>query len=188
MPRACGTLRTSGKMGRFVMIFGLPVSQFTILHVIISLIGIGAGLIAVLALDQGRLPRLWTAVFLTFTALTAATGFMFPLQQPFPSPAFITGVISTALLAIAIYALYARHAFGSWRWIYIVTAILAQWFNSFVLIIQSFQKVGPLTLLAPTQTETPFLLAQALTLLLYVVVGFLALRKFRPVPVGAIGA
>ena len=81
------------------------------------------------------------------------------------------------ILLIALVALYGKYLAGAWRWIYVVTAVAALWFIVLVLIVQSFQKVPQLQPLAPTQSEPPFLIAQAV---LFVVLGFLAVLRFHP--------
>jgi hypothetical protein len=111
----------------------------------------------------------WTAVFLIMTVGTSATGFLFPFQKLLPS--HIVGIISLVVLGVAIYARYAAHLAGSFAWIYVVCAVLAQYLNFFVLIVQSFQKIPALKKLAPTQTETPFKIAQGIALLAFVGLG-----------------
>ena len=83
-------------------------------------------------------------------------------------------------LAVALFALYAKHLAGAWRWVYVVSAVVALWLNVFVLIVQSFQKIAFLKALAPTQSEPPFQIAQGAALVLFVVLAILAVRKFRP--------
>jgi hypothetical protein len=151
----------------------------TLLHVLISLIGIIAGFIAVagwLKSDPARLP---TAVFLTTTILTSVTGFLFPFTTLLPS--HIVGIISLVLLALATFALYGRHLSGLWRPIYAVAAMLSLYLNVFVLIIQSFLKIPLLKALAPTQTEPAFLVAQGFVLVIFAVLTVLTTVKFRPV-------
>ncbi len=161
------------------MIIGLSIQVFTILHVIISLIGIVSGLVVLAGLLTNDLRVGWTALFLAATVLTSVTGFLFPIHGF--TPALGTGVISLIILTIALVALYGKHLMGDWRWIYVVTAIAALYLNVFVLIVQSFQKVPFLHALAPTQTnEPPFLIAQAASLILFVVAGALAVFRFRP--------
>jgi len=150
---------------------------FTIIHVIISLIAIGSGFIVLFGLLTGRRLDGWTASFLAMTAATSVTGFFFPFYGF--TPAIGVGIISLVVLAIALVACYARHLAGAWRWIYVVSAMLALYLNFFVLIVQSFQKIPALKALAPTQSEPPFLVAQVLALLLFVVLTILAAIKFR---------
>jgi len=95
-------------------------------------------------------------------------------------PSHILGIILLVVLAAAIYARYSAHLAGSWRWIYVVAAILAQYLNVVVLIVQSFQKIPSLKAVAPTQTEKPFKLVQLVTLILFVALGVLAVKKFHP--------
>jgi hypothetical protein len=160
------------------MIIGLSTATFTLIHVIISLIGIAAGIIVFVGLLRSEPRPGWTAIFLIFTILTSATGFLFPITGP--TPALIVGVISLVILAVALLALYGFHTIHAWRWVYVLTAILALWFNCFVLLAQAFQKIPALSALAPTQSEPPFLIAQSFMLLAFLVFGYLAVRRFYP--------
>lgn len=162
------------------MVLGLSLATFTLLHVLISLVGIVAGLIAMAGLLKSNPMRQWTALFLITTILTSVTGFFFPVDKLLPS--HVIGVISLVLLAIACVALYARKLNGSWRWIYVVTAMTSLYLNVFVLIIQSFLKVPPLHALAPSvpPSEPPFAIVQGIVLIAFVAVTVIAIRKFRP--------
>jgi hypothetical protein len=125
-----------------------------------------------------RLPG-WTALFLVTTILTRVTGILFPFSQLLPS--HIVGAISLVVLALALVALYAFRLGGAWRWVYVVTAVLALYLNVFVGVVQAFQKLAFLHALAPTQSEPPFAVAQAIVLAAFVLLGFLAVRRFHPV-------
>ena len=92
----------------------------------------------------------------------------------------IVGIISLVVLAATLWALYVRHLAGAWRWIYVSTAVLALYLNVFVGVVQAFLKFPFLKALAPTQTEPPFVIAQAAVLVLFVVLGILAARSFHP--------
>jgi len=161
------------------MIFGLPLPVFTVVHVAISLIAIVSGLIVLFGMLASNRLIGWTGLFLFTTILTSVTGFMFPIHGFTPGLAF--GALSLVVLAIALWALYGKHLTGAWRWIYAVTAAVALYLNVFVLIVQSFMKVPALMPLAPTQSEPPFLIAQSAALVIFLVLGFIAIRKFRPV-------
>jgi len=160
------------------MIAGLSIENFTILHTAISLIAIASGLIVLAGMLRARRLPGWTAVFLVTTILTSVTGFMFPISGL--TPAIVFGLISIVILAIALAALYLKHLSGAWRWIYVTTALVALYLNVFVLIVQSFQKLPALQKLAPTQSEPPFLIAQAVALIAFLILGAMAARKFRP--------
>jgi len=160
------------------MIFGMSLATYTTLHTIISLIGIAAGLIALFGMLGGKLLKSWTWLFLFTTVLTSVTGYGFPVAGILPS--HIVGGISLVVLAVALYALYGKHISGAWRWIYVVTAVMALYLNSFVGVVQAFLKIPALQTLAPTQSEPPFQIAQLATLLIFLVLGFLAIRKFHP--------
>jgi len=162
------------------MVFGLPLQVFTLVHVVISLIGIATGLIVLFGMLFSKRDAGWTVLFLLTTILTTVTGFMFPIHGF--TPALGVGITSMVVLAIALLALYVMHLAGAWRWIYVVTAVIALWFNVFVLIVQSFQKIAFLKAMAPTQSEPPFLIAQTAALVILVILGVLAAIKFRPGP------
>src|SRR5258708_6124921 len=152
-------------------------STFRIVHVVISLIGIASGLVVVFGLLGARKLNRWSAVFLLSTVATSATGFFFPFHGV--TPAIVVGLISLVVLAVAILARYARHLAGAWRWIYVVTVMIALYLNVFVLIVQLFQKVPALKALAPTQSEPPFAVTQLVVLALFVVLTIIAAIKFR---------
>lgn len=162
------------------MILGLSLPTFTLLHVLLSVVGIAAGLIVMERLLRNRALGLSNTIFLVATILTSASGFLFPSKGGAFTPGQMLGVISLGVLAIAVLALYFGNLIGAWRWIYVVTAVMALYFNVFVGVVQAFAKVGRLRLLAPTQTEPPFALTQAAVLLFFVIVAVIALRRFRP--------
>jgi hypothetical protein len=164
------------------MILGMSLSTFTMVHVIISLIAIVSGIIVMFGLlGSRRMPGL-TAIFLLFTILTSATGFLFPFEKLLPS--HMIGILSLVLLAIACIALYVMKLSGAWRWVYVVTAMISLYLNVFVLIIQAFLKVGPLHALAPSvpPSEPPFAILQGIVLVFFVIVIIGAVRRFRPMP------
>lgn len=160
------------------MILGMSLATFTQFHVILSLIGIVAGIVVALAmLSSSRMPAL-TAIFLLTTVATSVTGFMFPFEAF--GPPEIVGVISLVVLAVAILALYVYKLEGVWRWVYVASAVLALYLNVFVGVVQAFQKVPFFHALAPTQKEPPFAVAQGIVLIAFIAVGILAAKKFRP--------
>jgi hypothetical protein len=158
--------------------WGIPTDLFLQIHVVLSLIGLVAGLVVMYGLVTGRPFGGWTALFLLTTILTNVTGFPLP---PFGfDPPRIVGVISLVLLAIAVAAFYLFHLAHAWRWVYIVTATMALYLDAFVAVIQSFQKLPFLQALAPTQSEPPFIIAQVAVLIIFVVLGVVAVLKFHP--------
>jgi hypothetical protein len=154
----------------------MSVGAFTILHVIITLVAIGSGLIVVGGLfASNRLP-VTTALFLLTTALTSLTGFLFPIHGF--TPALGVGIVACVILAVALFALYQGHLVGAWRWTYVITAVVSLYLNVFVLVAQSFMKVSALNALAPTQT--PFAVTQAAVLAIFILIALIAVIKFRP--------
>jgi len=161
----------------------MSLDTFVLVHVIISLIGIVAGLVVMFGmLGSNRMPGL-TAIFLLFTILTSATGFLIPpLVSEKLLPSHMIGLLSLILLAIACIALYVMKLSGSWRWIYVLTALISLYFNVFVLVIQSFLKIPALTALAPGNPPTGpvFAVVQGIVLVFFVVMIIGVWRRFRP--------
>ncbi len=160
------------------MMFGLSLAQFIILHVAISLIGIGTGLWTMIAYARGRgfLP-VSGCLFLASTAATTITGFLFPFADL--TPAIVTGLVSTVVLTVAFAARYVATGSGRAETTYAISATAALYLNMFVLVVQMFQKIPALSAFAPTGTEPPFLVAQLLVLAGHGVLGFIASRRVR---------
>jgi hypothetical protein len=152
---------------------------FTLVHVVLSLFGILSGLVVLYGLLTANRMNGWTMIFLVTTVATSVTGFGFPFHGV--TPAIIVGIFSLIVLLAAIVARYVFHLAGSWRWIYVVSSVVALYFNVFVLVAQSFLKIPALHALAPTGSEPPFAIAQGIVLLLFIVAGTLAVKRFHPV-------
>ncbi len=166
------------------MILEMSTETYTLIHVVISLGGIASGFVVLWGMLGSRRLDGWNALFLVTTVATSMSGFGFPFDHLLPSHR--VGILSLAVLALAIVARYPLHLMGPWRWIYVVTAMIAQYFNVFVLVVQSFEKVPVLRAIAPTQSEPPFAIAQGIVLVLFILAIILAVRKFRPEPSGAV--
>ena len=186
------------------MILGMSFETFTFLHVVISLVGIMTGFIVVALMLQNaplagwngichmseRIEKLLVELTLDEKAALAAGIDLWhgpgverlgipPLKVI--GPPHIIGAVSLVVLAVALFALYGRKLAGPWRAVYVVSAVIALYLNVFVGIVQSFDKVTYLHKLAPTGSEPPFGVAQAIVLILFVVIGFLATRRYHPV-------
>ena len=159
------------------MVLGMSLSTYTLIHVIISLAGIGSGFIVMFGLLNSKRLDGWTAIFLTTTILTSVTGFFFPFEGLKPS--YILAGISLVVLAVAIWARYSRHLQGGARRTYILTAALALYLNCFVGVVQAFAKVPALHALAPTQKEAPFVAAQLAVLAIFIWLTVLAAKRFH---------
>jgi len=151
---------------------------YTITHTLISLIAIFTGLIVVFGMIGGKRLDGWTKWFLITAVLTTATGFFFPFHGF--TPAIGLGIISLPFLALTIFARCSKQLAGAWRWIYVIGAVICLYFNLFVLVVQSFEKVPALHAIAPTQTESPFKLTQLAVLIVSILLGIVAVVRFRP--------
>jgi hypothetical protein len=159
-------------------------TAYTMVHVIISLLGIFSGFVVLFGWLAGKRLDGWTKFFLATTVATSVTGFFFPVHHFMPSHA--VGILSLLVLAVAIYAHYSRHLAGAWRKIFVICAAIALYLNVFVGIVQSFEKVPALKALAPTQTEAPFKSTQLVVLALFVVLTIVVAIRFREEPAAVV--
>ena len=151
---------------------------YTTVHVLISLAGIASGLVVAMGMLSSKRLDALTEVFLWTTVLTSLTGFGFPIAKV--TPGLVVGGLSLVILAVAIFARSGRKLAGPWRAVYAVTALLALYFNVFVLVVQLFEKVPALEALAPTQSEPPFAVTQLLVLAAFVGLIVAAVLRFHP--------
>lgn len=177
------------------MIVGLPVATFTLIHLIISLVAIASGLVVVFGMIGSHRLAKTTALFWLMTVLTTVTGFMFfmsPTQAKMFTPATATGVVATIVFLFGLIALYLKHLYGAWRWIYVVSAVISLYLNVFALIVQSFGKlkiVNPAASFDPPlgppfapPTDFHFAVSQGAALVIFVMLGIVATIKFRRGP------
>lgn len=154
-----------------------PLAILTVVHVLISLVAIGAGFVVFAGMIRNQPLPGWTKIFLANTVATSVTGFFFPFKGFTPALGF--GIISMILLGLALHGLYRKQLTGGWRKTYVITALFAQYLNCFVLIVQMFLKIPFLHALAPTQAEPPFGIAQGALLIGFLFFGTLAVKRFR---------
>lgn len=155
---------------------GLSFGAFTFVHVMLSVVGIVAGLFVVGGLASGKRLDGWIGIFLVTTLLTNITGFLFPFRVLMPS--HILGGISLLIIPVCLYALYGKQLEGGWRKVFVITAVTALYFNVFVLIAQLFAKVPGLIVVSPTQQTPLFGATQLVLLIIFVAIGRAARRGF----------
>jgi len=160
------------------MILGIPLSTYTLIHVVLSLAGIFSGAIVVWGMLNAKMLEGWVAFFLATTVLTSMTGFYFP--SPIFGPSHAVGILSLAVLALVILALYAYRLAGPWRLTYVMGVTLALYLNVFAGVVQIFRKAAFLRSLAPTQTEWPFIVAQLIVTVIFMAIGTIAVKTFHP--------
>ncbi|HEY4076390.1 MAG TPA: hypothetical protein VGM26_05595 [Rhizomicrobium sp.] len=155
----------------------LSTDPLTLSHVLITLIAIVSGLVVLAQMLKNTLSTSWTGVFLATTLLTSVTGFVFFHPANSPTPAQVTGVVALLVLALTLVGLYLKHLTGVWRPIYVIGAVISLYLNVFVLVVQLFLKVPK-----PAITGGPVFGATQLVVLVgFVVLGWMATKKFHPV-------
>lgn len=153
-------------------------SLYTIVHVVMSLVGIGSGIFVMVGfLTSQRLDRS-TSFFLATTTLTSVTGFGFPAEHI--TPAHIVGILSLSVLGLAVYARSVRHLQGNWRGLFIISSSIAFYLNAFVLVVQLYLKVPVLKAIAPSQTEPAFVISQSILIVGFIILALLSLKRFHP--------
>jgi hypothetical protein len=130
-----------------------------------------------IGLLSGRQLDGWTGLFLATTVATSATGFVLPADHLLPS--HVVGAVSLLVLTVAVVARYPRRLAGVWRWIYVISAVVALYLNVFVGIVQAFLKVPPLKATAPTQAEPAFVMTQLAAFIVFIVIGTFAVIRFQ---------
>lgn len=158
-------------------LWAVTIDILTVVHVVISVFAIGMGFVVASDFLDGRVARGHNTVFLLATFATSATGFLFPYRGA--TPAFLFGVISIVVLAVAATALYIKAMAGKWKWVYVLAALAAFYLNAFVLVAQGFQKIPSFAALAPTQNSPWFLGGEMLLLVVFLMTGAGAVRRLR---------
>ena len=169
------------------MSFSSP--SFTLLHVVLSILGVVAGLVMVGGLMCGRRLDGWTGAFLVTTVLTNVTGFLFPFTTFLPSHG--VGIVSLVILPVVLAALYWKRLNGVWKTVFVVGSVTALYLNVFVLMVQLFRRVPAMLVSAPKQNEPPFVVTQLLVLVVFLWLGRAARKGFAEAGLGeapALGA
>lgn len=161
----------------------LSLDPLTLGHTAITLIAIALGLLALGQMLTGAYCRAVTGLFLLFTILTSVTGYFFHQTGAQPTPGQVIGAISLLLLAVAVYALYGRKLARAWRPAYVVSSVIALWFNVVILVIQTFVKIPALHAAAPGNPPSGplFTAVQGAVLVAFLVAGWISAKNFRPI-------
>ncbi|WP_136621068.1 MULTISPECIES: hypothetical protein [Mesorhizobium] len=154
------------------------VGVLVFLHTLVSLVAIVAGIIAIIEMFGGKRSSFATDFFLQTAGFTSITGFLFPFHGV--TPAVIVGIVALVILAGVLVARSRFHFAGAWRGIYAAGMTASVYLLVFVGIVQAFQKIPILNVFAPTGTEIPFVVTQGVTLLIFLVVGALAVLRYKP--------
>ncbi len=157
-------------------------SGLTLFHVILSLIAIVSGIGVAYGLLTARRYDRCTLVYMGTTLLTLVTGFLFPYHGF--TPAIGVGILCVLIFIPTALARYSFHMNGLWRPVFVIGSLVLFFFNCLVLIVQSFQKIPALNALAPTGSEPPVAISQAVLLVIFLIVGLFSVRRFRPALMG----
>jgi len=147
------------------------------IHTALSLVALALGIPALLEIFGRLAGQRFSNAFLITAIATSLTGFIFPITAL--TPALITGVVATLVLALMLLARFQFHLAGGWGAVYAGGMVASHFFLVFVAIAQSFMKITAVNALAPTLSEPPFAIAQGVALLIFLLLGFFAVRRPR---------
>ena len=162
------------------MIFGMSTATFALVHVILSLTGIGSGFVVVFGLLTSRRLPIWTALFLAATALATLSGFLFPFHGMTLS--IEMGIPTLAVLMLAVFDRYTALFAGMWRHTYVVCVMIALYCSVFVLVAQIFARFLAPTARTPWEYGRLFKLAELGVFAVFAAVTYFALKRFHSRP------
>jgi hypothetical protein len=157
------------------MSFLQEVSELTLIHMGLSVVALVAGVVAIISMLVRQRHDSLTALFLITTAATSISGFLFPWAGF--TPALDIGIVSMIVLLFPLLGLYVFAMRGWWYPLGVGGAVAAFYLNAVMATVQAFEKIPALRALAPTPTEAPFLIAQAVLLLTFIGIGAAAIRR-----------
>ncbi|SEP09388.1 hypothetical protein SAMN02990966_03932 [Rhodospirillales bacterium URHD0017] len=162
------------------MILGMSLSTFTVVHVVLSLVGIASGVLVLLRPSAS--PTAWglTTLFLVTTLAASVTGLLFLLPFPRFGLGHGIGVASLLVFVPTLLALWRHRLAGAplsgiGRATYVAGAATLLYLNAFIAVMQAFGKIGYLSALPVTSLGSPLFLAHLLVLAISV---WLAIHAF----------
>ena len=146
-------------------------------YAVCDLLAIGAGTIVLFGLFTGELIDKWAALFLKCALAASVTGLLFPLHDF--TLVERCSMLSVYVSGMAILAWRKFHLSGVWRSIFALTITIVLYLNVVVAIDQVFEQMSLFTGLAPAQSELTLRATQFLAMLLFAVIGIVAVKRFH---------
>ncbi len=159
---------------------GPGTATLTLVHILLSLLGIASGFVVVWGMLTARRLPVWTAIFLVTTALACLTGFLFPFHGMTLS--IEMGIPTLAVVMLAAIDRYTGLFAGMWRHTYVVSVMIALYCTVFVLVAQIFAKFLAPNARTPWEYGRLFKLAELALFALFGITTYLALKKFHGRP------
>jgi hypothetical protein len=159
---------------------GISLSTYTTAHVVLSLIGIAAGVLVLLR--PSRMPKAigLTTLFLATTLAGNVTGLLYLIAFPRFGMGHGIGVASLIVFVPTLLALYRHRLAGSWRQVWVAGAMTLLYLNAFIAVMQAFSKSGYLRTLPATTPLSPPLLAHFLLVFVCLWLALHALGALHP--------
>jgi hypothetical protein len=153
------------------------VSILTFIYFGLELIAIGTGAMALYGLLTGILLNKWAVLFLKCSLAASVTALLVP-----SSHFTLTrggSMVSVYLAGVAIWAWHKFHLTGVWRSIFALSTTLILYLNIVVSITQVFKQISLFNPSILAQLDLPFLATQSVALVIFVVLGIVAVKRFR---------
>ena len=148
----------------------------TIVHTALSVTALLVGLWAVCQRAFGERRDARETAFLDTAAAAMISGFLLPFHGV--TPAIVVGMVSSLVLIATLVsrASLAKSTRGWWV-AFVVGVVLSEYLLCFVAVAQAFGKIPALHRLAPTLKEPPFEMAQAVVLVIFIILAVSSVRR-----------
>jgi hypothetical protein len=155
-------------------------SILTFLHVASALVAIGFGAIVLVGILTRELLNKWPVRFLKCSLVTSVTGLLFPFHQFLPT--HWAYMLSVYLSGAAVLAWRKFHFAGVWSSIFAMSIPIVLYLDVLAVIVQVFKHTPSLTALAPTLSESPFLVTEFVVLMPFAMYAIVAAKRFHNEP------
>ena len=162
----------------------MSLSTFTVVHVVLSLLGVASGVLVLLRPSAS--PKAWglTTLFLATTLAASVTGLLYLLAFPRFRMGHGIGVASLLVFVPTVLALWRHRLAGPsheiWRAIWVTGAATLLYLNAFIAVMQAFGKIGFLRALPATSIGSPLFIAHLLVLAISVWLAIHAFTHLQP--------
>ena len=159
---------------------GISLSTYTTAHVVLSLIGIAAGVLVLLR--PALTPKAFglTTLFLATTLASNVTGLLYLVTFPRFGMGHGIGIASLIVFVPTLLALWRHRLAGNWRQVWVAGATTLLYLNAFIAVMQAFSRSGYLRTLPATTPLSPPLLAHFLLVFVCLWLAMQALGALHP--------
>jgi hypothetical protein len=158
----------------------MMLSILTFYHVVFALIAIVSGVVVLFGLLTQELLQEWAVHFLRSSLAASITGLLFPFHQL--PPTHWNSMLSVYLSGAAILAWRKFQLAGVWSSVFAMSTSIVLYLNVLAVMIQVFKHMPSLIVLAPTLSESRFLVMELVVMIPFAMYGIVAAKRFRYEP------